>query len=204
MQLTRLTFFPFSSSEKRTKKATAEGNNNFWPNILDMSSRWRLKRDVVSHVHSCDTSPMTTTRIHFGFLVLFKYCKSGKVLKNKSTNLNEKQKKLLDYIMGGCRWRNGRFGERNRLFVLCENTLHKTFFFLSKCLVIRSMQMEISLNSSIHCWKNVISFIFWWLLVFGTGLEKSLKIWKLWDILEKFLNYSTEVLEYFWKLLECK
>lgn len=35
---------------------------------------------------------MTNTRIHFGFLVLFKYCKSGKVLKNKSTNLNEKQK----------------------------------------------------------------------------------------------------------------
>ena len=35
---------------------------------------------------------MTNTRIHFGFLVLFKYCKSGKVLKNKSSSLNEKQK----------------------------------------------------------------------------------------------------------------
>ena len=34
---------------------------------------------------------MTNTRIHFGFLVLFKYCKSGKVLKN-NFNFNEKQK----------------------------------------------------------------------------------------------------------------
>ena len=92
LQLIRLTFSLFFSSEKRAKKATAEGNYNFWPNILDMSSRWRVKREAVSHVHSCDTSPMTTTRIHFGFLVLFKCCKPSKVLKNKSTNLNEKQK----------------------------------------------------------------------------------------------------------------
>ena len=135
--------------------------------------------------------------------MLLKYCKPGKVLKNKSTNLNEKQKQLFDYNMGRCRWRNGRFGERNRLFVLCEYILYikHSFSFKMSC---DPMQMEISLNSSINFWKNVISYIFWWLLMVGTGLKKSITIWKLWDILEKFLNYSTEVLEYFWKLLEWK